>query len=804
MRLGYAFANSLCDLQAFRSPFTIFAQNILLAMKTLYSRFSLCLRGVVLIAMVWACSASAVAQTDGKAVPEPVDFVNPLIGTGGHGHTYPAVVVPHGMIQPGPDTRRNGWDACSGYHYSDSTINGFAHTRLSGTGCADFGDFLLMPTVGRQCTGSRADHPSPDVMPYASAFTHEDERAEPGYYAVRLQRYDVLAELTATPRAAIHRYTFPASHQAGFILDADYGIQDQRLKDVQVEVVNATTVRAYRRSLWWAYDRELFFVAEFSKPFSYTLRRDTAMRNGRPYVRCKLLLQFATAEGEQVMVRTAVSSVDHEGALGNLRAELPHWDFDRVRREARAAWNDVLSSVSVRPVDTGTAEFSPNDLCTQFYTALYHAHIAPSLFSDADGRYRGMDLQVHRGNPSDPNYTIFSLWDTFRALHPLYSILAPEQNAAYLRNLLRKGEEGGLVPKWDCAANYTGCMVGYHFASLCADALAKGNTDFDVAAAYRACVKLSQADTTDVAACVPRYRVRDVVPDERRMRWRYGYIPCDSANESVAKALEYAYDDWCIARLAAAAGDTAGRRIYDEMAQSYRAYYDSKTGFMRGRTAKGEWRTPFDPFRSEHRADDYCEGNAWQWLWFVPHDIGGLIDLMGGERKFVKRLDELFSASSRLTGDLVSSDISGLIGQYAHGNEPCHHVAHLYTYAGAPHRTQEVVDEILLTLYRNAPDGLCGNEDCGQMSAWYLLNAMGFYQVCPGIPVYSIGRPLFAECTLRLPEGRTFTIRTEDNSRKNKYVKSATLNGKRLKHLFFTHEELMRGGVLELKMGRRP
>ena len=773
-------------------------------MKTLHSPSLLCCLKVLFVLLAMMKIASAEAETVDQGLSDPASFVNPFIGTGGHGHTHPAAVVPHGMIQPGPDTRRNGWDACSGYHYSDSTINGFAHTRLSGTGCADLGDFLLMPTVGRQHTGLRTDHPSPDVMPYASAFTHEEEWAEPGYYAVRLQRYGVLAELTATPRAALHRYTFPASRKAGFILDADYGIQDQRLKDVEVEVVNATTVQAYRRSLWWAYDRELFFVAEFSKPFSYTLRRDTALRNGRPYVRCKLLLQFATAEGEQVMVRTAVSAVDHKGALGNLRAELPHWDFDRVRREARAAWNDVLSAVSVKPVAGGTDEFAPRDLCTQFYTALYHAHIAPSLFSDADGRYRGMDLQVHHGDAATPDYTIFSLWDTFRALHPLYSIIAPEQNAAYLRCLLRKGREGGMVPKWDCAANYTGCMVGYHFASLCADALAKGEKNFDVSAAYEACVKLSRADTSGIAACVPRHKVREVMPDERRMRWRDGFIACDSARESVAKALEYAYDDWCIARMAEAVGDTAGERVYDEMARSYRGYYDFKTGFMRGRKADGSWRTPFDPFRSEHRVDDYCEGNAWQWTWFVPHDIEGLIALMGGERKFVRRLDELFSASSRLTGDVVSSDISGLIGQYAHGNEPCHHVAHLYNYAGAPHRTQEVVDEILLTLYRNAPDGLCGNEDCGQMSAWYLLNAMGFYQVCPGRPVYSIGRPLFAECTLRLPGGRTFTLRTKGNGRDAKYVKSATLNGRRLKHLFFTHEELMRGGVLELKMGKRP
>lgn len=733
--------------------------------------------------------------------------VNLFIGTGGHGHTHPAAIVPHGMIQPGPDTRWYEWDACSGYYYADTTINGFAHTRLSGTGCADFGDFLLMPTVGPQKVGYVGEkEPGHQQMPYCSAFSHGNEQAEPGYYSVRLDTYGVQAELTATERTALHRYTFPASQEAGFILDLDYSIQGQQNLEMDIDIVDDHTLRAHRRSLYWAYDQELFFYARFSKPFTYKIVRDTVKTAKREEPRCKVLLQFATAEGEQVMVKAAISAVDYEGAKRNLEAEMPGWDFQAVREAARQKWNAVLGKIDL-------AGSTPDDQRKIFYTALYHANVVPSIFSDVDGRYRGMDLSVRTlggaqgpdGAAADPNYTIFSLWDTFRALHPLISILEPTRNEAYIRALVRKGEEGGIVPKWECASNYTGCMIGYHFASLVADAYTKGYRDFDVEKAYKACRRMAEYNPEGITSVLPKWKLEsEIMPPARRYKEELGYIPCDKENESVAKALEYAYDDWCIALLADSLGDRAGAEKYGRHAQAYRTYFDPSVRFMRGKDSQGKWRTPFDPRHSMHRADDYCEGNAWQWSWFVPHDVEGLIGLMGGREAFIGKLDSLFSAPSELTGELVSSDITGLIGQYAHGNEPSHHIIHLYNYAGQPWRTQELADSVLHSLYFNDPNGLAGNEDCGQMSAWYLLNSLGFYQVCPGKPVYSIGRPLFEEAVVHLPSGKDFTIRTTGNSRQAKYIKSAKLNGKPLDAPFFTHAQLAAGGTLEIEMSQSP
>ncbi len=742
------------------------------------------------LAVLGACTQAGPAGTDYAA------YVNLFIGTGGHGHTHPGALVPHGMIQPGPDTRIHGWDACSGYYYEDRWINGFAHTRLSGTGCADFGDFLLMPTVGEQHVAYVGEKEDKDQCDYASPFMHEEEQAEPGYYAVFLERYGVRAELTATERTALHRYTFPASEEAGFILDLDYAIQEQTNLAMEVEVPNDTTVRAYKRNVWWAYQQDIYFYAEFSKPFTYEVVRDTVQAGDRQEPRCKLLLHFATSENEQVLVKAAVSSVDAEGAEKNLKAEMPAWDFEGTRALARQKWNDCLKKIDIRTADA--------DQRTVFYTGLYHANISPNLFTDADGRYLGMDLQIHQGSVDDPIYTIFSLWDTFRALHPLLSLIEPQRNEAYIRSLIRKGEEGGLVPKWDCVANYTGCMIGYHVASLAADAYAKGYRDFDVEAAYRACLRVAEYDTTGIAPVVPKWLYPYIMPVARYYKNTLGYVPCDKDNEAVAKALEYAYDDWCISVLADAVGDSVNAEKYRRFAKGYAAYFDPSTRFMRGKDSKGAWRTPFDPRRSNHRADDYCEGNAYQWSWFVPHDVNGLVALLGGEDAFVAKLDSLFSAPSEMTGEEVSADISGLIGQYAHGNEPSHHITHLYNYVHRPWRTQELVDSVLQHQYANAPDGLSGNEDCGQMSAWYILNALGFYQVCPGNPVYSIGRPLFDEATIHLPGGADFCIRTVNNSATNKYIESAALNGRPLDVPFFTHQDVAQGGTLELTMSPVP
>ena len=719
---------------------------------------------------VWGCKAP---------VKDYAAHVNLFIGTGANGHTHPGAVVPNGMIQPGPDNCAWGWDACSGYHYGSKNFHGFAHTHLSGTGGTEYGDFLIIPTVGKQ-------EPDGGMFPdYASGYSHASEIAEPGYYSVLLERYGVKAELTATERTALHRYTFPQSDSSGFILDLDYVQQYQTNVAVDFKILDSTTLQAYRRSSYWAYDQELFFYAKFDKPFSYEVVRNEKQ------VECKLLLKFATKAGEQVMMKAAISAVDYEGAKKNLEAEMPGWDFEGTRKEARRKWNECLAQVEAESADSA--------VLTNFYTAMYHAHIHPSLFMDVDGRYRGMDLEIHQGNVKDPNYTVFSLWDTFRALHPLLSILNPQQNEAYIRCLLQKAKEGGIVPKWELVSNYTGTMIGYHFASLAADAYAKGARNFDVKAALEACLHVAEYDTARVTKKMPRSMMKDVMPVGRYYKNLLGYIPCDKEVESVAKALEYAYNDWCIAVLAKGLGEKETAEKYSKFAKAYEHYYDSVTGFMRGKLSNGEWRTPFDPHHSVHRSDDYCEGTAYQWSWFVPHDVPGLMQLMGGESVFAARLDSLFSASSHLTG-AASGDISGLIGQYAHGNEPSHHIIHLYNYANRPWRTQELVDSVLYSQYHNTPKGLSGNEDCGQMSAWYILNAMGFYQICPGEPIYSIGRPILNQAKINLRNGKTFTIRTVNNSRQNKYIASIQLNGKKLDKPFFTHEDLMKGGELVIEM----
>ena len=729
-----------------------------------------------------------------QAEGDYASYVNLFIGTGGHGHTHPGALVPNGMIQPGPDTRIDGWDSCSGYYYEDDHINGFAHTRLSGTGCSDFGDFLIMPTVGEQ-TCDPQDYQSQNV-PFASTFSHEREHAEPGYYSVFLDRYGVNAEITATKRAAIHRYTFPASDQAGFILDLDYSIQYQMNLDMQVEVVSDTEIRGSKLSLYWAPHQRLSFYAKFSKPFTYTILRDTLVdHKGEQQPRCKVLMHFATTEGEQVCMKMGVSAVDTEGAKKNLEAEIKDWEFDDVRKAARTAWNEWLSKIEV-DADNATDR-------TIFYTAMYHAAISPNLFMDVDGRYYGMDREVHQGDLNDPLYTIFSLWDTFRALHPLLSIIAPEKNNAYIRSLMLKAKEGGMLPMWDVASNYTACMLGYHAASLMADAVTKGYADFDIAQAYRDCRHAAEYNPSGIVC--PQWMVAYLMTQTKKYKNEIGFVPWDKDNESVAKALEYAYDDWCISILAAAVGDKEGQEKYEKFAQAYRYYFDPETKFMRGRDINGKWREPFNPRHSNHRDQDYCEGNAWQWAWFVPHDVPGLVELMGGEEGFTSHLDSLFTADSTIEGENVSADISGLIGQYAHGNEPSHHIIHLYNYVGQPWKCQEKIDQVMKEQYRNDPDGLSGNEDCGQMSAWYILNAIGFYQVCPGEPVYSIGRPWMNKSVMHQPNGKDFTVIAHGNSKDNKYVERIVLNGEELDKPFFTHEDIVNGGTLEIYMtDKRP
>lgn len=739
-----------------------------------------------------ACNRSA--QTDST---DYAAYVNAFIGTGGHGHTFPGPVVPNGLIQPGPDTRIDGWDASSGYYYADTLMNGFSQTHLSGTGCADYGDFLLMPTVGDQVCDPQ-DYSAQNI-PFASAFSHGNETAEPGYYSVFLDRYRVRTEITAAARSALYRFTYPSDDEAGLIIDLDYSVQHQTNLDMRVEVVNDTEIKGFKLTRYWAFDQQASFYAKFSRPFSYTILRDTLLdQNGRKQPRCKALLRFKPDEqatdNQPILVKIGLSVIDEDGARGNLEAEIPDWDFERVRKSARAEWNKYLSKIDVQTND--------EDARTIFYTAMYHSAISPNLLSDADGRYWGMDRTVHQGQTDRPVYTTFSLWDTFRALHPLLSIIEPDMNNRYIASLLLKHKEGGIFPLWDLASNYTGTMIGYHAASLIADAYTKGYADFDLNEAYTACRRVAEYDTAGIK-CHPLV-LPHLMPMAKYYKNTLGYVPCDKDNESVAKALEYAYDDWCISLLAKAVGDSANQKRYAALSKAYKEYFDPSVRFMRGKTSEGKWREPFSPVASNHRNDDYCEGNAWQWTWFAPHDIDGLVQLMGGETAFIGKLDSLFTVDSHLEGEAVSADITGLIGQYAHGNEPSHHIIHLYNYVNSPWKTQELADRVLRTLYHNDPDGLSGNEDCGQMSAWYILNAMGFYQVCPGKPVYSIGRPLFDEVTIQLPAKKSFVIKAVNNSPENKYIRSAALNGRPLDTPFLQHSDIAFGGRLEITLTDKP
>ena len=756
-------------------------------MKNLYKVAS------VLVALLVAVGLATSSCSRQETCNDYTQYVNVFIGTGGHGHTYPGAVVPHGAIQPSPDTRIYGWDACSGYYYNDSTINGFSHTHLSGTGCCDLGDVLIMPTVGEQDITQEEERGQ--TKAYASAFSHEREKAEPGYYSVMLDRYGIQAEITSTTRGAIHRWTFPKTEDAGVIVDLDYSLEDQTNIGMQLEVISDTEVVGHKMTKYWAFDQYINFYAKFSKPFTYTIVDDTVTVGDKQKPRRKALLKFAgTEEGEVIYAKVGISAVDIDGAKNNVLSEIPEWDFDGVKAAAHQRWNEYLAKIDI---ETGDADHR-----TIFYSALYHAGLQPYTFTDADGRYYGMDMKVHQGDAEKPVYTIFSTWDTFRAWHPLQTIIAPEFNGELVKSLLLKAREGGILPMWELCSNYTGCMIGYHSVPIIADAYIKGYRDIDINEAYKAMRRTAEYDTTGIIA--PKAVAAILMNPAKYWKNKTVYVPCDKDNEAVAKALEFAYNDWCIAQIAKEVGDTAGVALYENFAKAYMIYYDPAVGYMRGIDSEGNWRTPFDPARSTHRSDDYCEGNAWQWSWFVPHDPEGLMDLVGGKDVFLSKLDALFAASSEITGESVSADISGLIGQYAHGNEPSHHIIHFYNYAGQPWKTQELIDQVLYTLYFNNDNGLSGNEDCGQMSAWYILNAMGFYQVCPGKPVYSIGRPLYDKVTINLTNGKKFVIEAINNSRENKYIQSMELNGKALTEPFFTHDDIMQGGKLVFTMGNTP
>src|SRR5687768_7840827 len=672
--------------------------------------------------------------------------VNPFIGTGGHGHTFPGAIVPFGMVQLSPDTRLTGWDGCSGYHYSDSVVYGFSHTHLSGTGISDYGDVLLMPTVGNRKNN------------YTSRFSHQNEKASPGFYSVRLDDDNIFVELTVTARAGMHRYTFPATNEANIILDLAHRdkVIDSGLK------LEGKTVLGWRRSRAWARDQIVYFALEFSEPFT-----------GHGSDDLKAFFRFDTRNGKPILVRVGISAVSTDGALRNLRAEIDHWDFDKVRSDAVGAWNRELSKI--------TASGGTDAQLTNFYTGLYHAMTAPNLFMDVDGQYRGRDFKIHKATDFT-NYTVFSLWDTFRAAHPLYTIIDTKRTRDFIKTFLVQYEQGGRLPVWELAANETDTMIGYHAVSVIADAAAKGIEGFDLKKALAAMKHSAELRHYGLGAYID-----------------HGFISTEDERESVSKMLEYAYDDWCIAQVARMVGATADQERYLARAQSYKNAFDTETGFMRPRT-NGGWAEPFDPREVTFH---FTEANAWQYTFFVPQDVNGLIDRMGGRVKFAQKLDQMFEAESRTTGR-EQADITGLIGQYAHGNEPSHHIAYLYNYAVQPWKTQFRVRQIMDQFYKPTPDGLIGNEDCGQMSAWYVLSAAGFYPVTPGSTTYAIGTPLFPEARFNLENGRSFTIRARNVSARNIYIESASLNGKPYNKSYLDHADLMRGGELIFRMGPRP
>ena len=725
---------------------------------------------------------------------EYTDSVNVFIGTGGHGHTFPGATLPHGMVQLSPDTRLFGWDACSGYYYDDTSIMGFTHTHLSGTGIGDYGDILFMPVVGEKpLIAGTAENPDEG---YRSRFSHEQESARPGYYQVLLQDDSINVELTATLRAGLHRYTYPKASDARLIVDMEPTIHGHQHPVTQIRVVNDSTIAGMKYTVGWAKRHYVYFYAVFSSPFDYKLYSGTEYQPDSASVTvntAKAVMSFRNLPADgRVLAKVGISSVDEEGARLNVEAEIPNWDFEGVMKQANTTWNEALGKIDI--------ETSDNDSRTVFYTSLYHAFIQPSLASDVDGRYRTMGHEIKQ-DASYTNYTVFSLWDTFRAAHPLYTIVTPEQNQAFIRSLLRKYDEGGILPKWELASNETGTMIGYHAVSVIADAMMKKQCDFDVKKALEACIRSSVYDTTGVTPMMDRQILNGkLMPVSIKYKNELGYIPCDKVGGSVSQGLEFAYNDWLIAQMMK---EHNRKDLYDkymELSRNYRNYFDPETKLMRGRLSDGSWITPFDP-ASVQRPSNYVEGNAWQWAWFVPQDVEGLMELVGGQKSFEAHLDTLFTTSSELTGDPnAAADVTGMIGQYAHGNEPSHHIPYLYNYAGAPRKTQALVDHILRTLYHNDPNGLSGNEDVGQMSAWYALSAMGFYSFCPGRPVYEIGRPIFDKVTIHLSNGKDFVIQAKNNSVENKYIRSMKLNGEDLAEPRFSHFDLMKGGELIFEM----
>ena len=701
-----------------------------------------------------ACSNSATEEC-------LTQYVDPLIGSGGHGHVFVGASVPFGMVQLGPTSINQEWDWCSGYHESEPTVIGFSHTHLSGTGIGDLFDVTVMPVTG-EVTYARGTMAEPASGLWSMA-DRTQETAEAGYYAVPLTRYGIRAEMTATPRVGMHRYTFPEAEDAAIVIDLENGGCWDRTTETYMQAEGDTRIVGYRYSRGWAARQRVYFVAEFSKPFARLTLHGKDNMYGRAH--------FTTTEGEELLMKVAISPVSIDGARLAMQSELPGWDFDATRHAARQRWEKELARIRIETASEETKRI--------FYTAMYHTMMAPTLFSDVDGHYRGANDSIYHS--AMPHYTNFSLWDTYRAKQPLMTLIQPERAGEFVASMLDICDQQGDLPVWHLWGNETNCMVGDPAIPVVADAIVKGIKGFDRERAFEA-IKQTAAN-----------------PERgKQYRHTYGYIPCNLMNEAVAYDMEYALADGAAANAAKALGREEDYRHFTRMSHSYRTYFDKETGFIRGVDDKGAFRTPFNPYYASHQTTDYCEGNAWQYTWLVPHDMEGYASIFGSREACIARLDSLFLASSTLDG-APSPDISGLIGQFAHGNEPSHHILYLYAILEQPHKTAERVREVMKTQYRDAKDGLSGNEDMGQMSAWYILSALGLYEVEPASGRYWFGSPIVDRAQLTV-EGGTFTIEVIGNSEEHPYIKGVKLNGEPYTLPYILHEDMARGGVLTIEM----
>ena len=734
-------------------------------------------KSLLFVPVLSLCLASCGSSQKGQEMEDLTQFVDPCIGTGGHGHVFYGANVPYGFIQLGPTSIPQSWDWVSGYHVSDSTVIGFPHTHLSGTGIGDLHDINVMPVVG-EVTYSRGDASSYET----GLWSYSDRSKEvvtPGYYRTHLSRYNVDVELTATKRVGFHKYTFLGNESPAIVFDMVNGGCWDKTTEAVIRVVNDSTVSGYRYSKGWADDQRVFFRAEFSRKFDNvefivndSVKEGDMAKGAQLFAR----VNFAAGNQEPVYMKVALSPTSEEGAQLNMQTELSGWDFEKTIADAKAAWNKELNKVKVYTTDEASKKI--------FYTSLYHTLFAPSEFCDVNGDYYGADKQMHKGE-GFVNYTTFSLWDTYRAAQPLMTILHPEKMSDVINTMLHIHQQQGKLPVWHLMGCETNCMVGNPGVPVVADAILKDIKGFDTELAFKALKESS------------------MLP-ERGMEHRieYGFIPADKMTEAIAYDMEYAIADWAVAQAAQKLGKQEDYEYFLKRSKSYKNYFDASTGFMRGKMLDGSWRTPFSPYASSHRDDDYCEGNAWQYTWLVPHDVEGLVECFGSKEAFVNKLDSLFLANGDM-GEASSPDISGLIGQYAHGNEPSHHTVYLYTLVGQPWKTADRIKEILHTMYTDQPDGLSGNEDVGQMSAWYILSSFGFYQVEPAGGQFVFGYPNFDKVEITVPAGK-FVIERENKGQQNNYIQGIVLNGTEYKKPWIEYADIMKGGELKFLMGDEP